>query len=158
MINQKSTENRIKILNGTLSFAWLKPFCPVATSPPSSWSVCSQTGPELPPRSGRLCPASLAAHCGQDQLDPAVSAVCVCLEKTFGKYTHIGGIQFIVCSLWIQEVSHRPVRPAARRPVLHPPVSQRGFRAPIPQCTAGALPDPARQPLLQHLQGVSAGT
>lgn len=59
------------------------------------------------------------------------------------------------CSFWIQEVSHRPVCPAAWRPVLHSPVTQRHFSGPVPQCTAGALPDPVCQPLLQRLQSMS---
>ena len=36
---------------------------------PSSRSLRGQTGPELPPQSGRLCPAPLSGYCGQGHLN-----------------------------------------------------------------------------------------
>lgn len=53
-----------------------------------------------------------------------------------------------------QEVPYRHVGSVARRPLLHPAVSQRLLRSPIPQCTARSAPDAARQPILQQLQSM----
>lgn len=62
-------ENRTKFWIVHLAFLFSRL---TEASPPSSWSVCSQTGPELPPHPGRLCWAPFAAHCGQDQLNLTV--------------------------------------------------------------------------------------
>lgn len=43
----------------------------------SSCSVCSQTGSELPPLIGQLCPAALPAVCGQGPLCPAVGTASI---------------------------------------------------------------------------------
>lgn len=72
--------------------------------------------------------------------------VCPPLITPENKPTSLTGF-----NLLLQEVSHRLVRPAVCGPLLHPAVTQRGFTAPVPQCTAGDLQHPAQQSLLQHL-------
>lgn len=73
-----------------------------------------------------------------DQINSVLRYIAECSEEsccTTAKVT-------LLCLSWIQEVPHRPVCPAPRRPVLHTSVPQRRFRAPVPQRHVGPLSDP----------------